>query len=71
MKIHNSLRSDRFDMPFNEKFDPLRFTNSLQSRPGKRMEEGAWDTVRKEVCTSMNFPEGKSGGKKSGFMLDW
>ena len=28
------------------------------------MEEGAWDTVRKEVCTSMNFPEGKSGGKK-------
>ena len=35
------------------------------------VEEGAWDTVRKEVCTSMNFHEGKSGGKKSGFMLDW
>ncbi|WP_417046117.1 hypothetical protein, partial [Enterocloster sp.] len=31
--IKNSLRSNRFDMDFNKKFNPLRFSNDLQSRP--------------------------------------
>ena len=37
--IKNSLRSDRFDMTFNEKFNSPRFSNGLQSRPEHQMPE--------------------------------
>ena len=33
------MRSDRFDMTFNEKFNSPRFSNGLQSRSGHQTPE--------------------------------